>query len=149
MVGETEDNWRETVRRTLELAPDSVTIYQMELPFNTVYSKDILGNHVETPVADWPTKRAWVDYAFDEFAAAGYAVSSAYTMVRHPEQGELQLPRQPLARQRPAGHRRRQLRPHFGRALPEPRRVGAVLRRAGSGPSCRSVAACGSRRSRR
>jgi oxygen-independent coproporphyrinogen III oxidase len=62
-----------------------VTIYQMELPFNTVYSKDILGNHIETPVADWPMKRAWVDYAFDQFAAAGYSVSSAYTMVRHPE----------------------------------------------------------------
>jgi oxygen-independent coproporphyrinogen-3 oxidase len=85
MVGESDDKWRETVRRALELEPDSVTIYQMELPFNTVYSKDILGNHIETPVADWPTKRAWVDYAFDQFAAAGYAVSSAYTMVRHPE----------------------------------------------------------------
>jgi oxygen-independent coproporphyrinogen III oxidase len=85
MVGETDAKWRETVRRALELEPDSVTIYQMELPFNTVYSKDILGNHVETPVADWPTKRQWVDYAFDQFAAAGYAVSSAYTMVRHPE----------------------------------------------------------------
>ena len=54
----------------------------MELPFNTVYSKDMLGNHVETPVADWPTKRAWVDYAFDELAAVGYGVSSAYTMVK-------------------------------------------------------------------
>ncbi len=54
----------------------------MELPFNTVYSKDMLGNHVESPVADWPTKRAWVDYAFDELAAAGYSVSSAYTMVK-------------------------------------------------------------------
>jgi oxygen-independent coproporphyrinogen-3 oxidase len=85
MVGETDEKWQETVRRALELEPDSVTIYQMELPFNTVYSKDILGNHVETPVADWPTKRGWVDYAFDQFAAAGYAVSSAYTMVRHPE----------------------------------------------------------------
>jgi oxygen-independent coproporphyrinogen-3 oxidase len=85
MVGETDDKWREAVRRALELKPDSVTIYQMELPFNTVYSKDILGNHVETPVADWPTKRGWVDYAFDQFAAAGYSVSSAYTMVRHPE----------------------------------------------------------------
>ncbi len=85
MVGETDDKWRETVRRALELEPDSVTIYQMELPFNTVYSKDILGNQIETPVADWPTKRDWVDYAFDQFAAAGYAVSSAYTMVRHPE----------------------------------------------------------------
>jgi oxygen-independent coproporphyrinogen-3 oxidase len=85
MVGETDDKWRDTVRQALELEPDSVTIYQMELPFNTVYSKDILGNHTETPVADWPTKREWVDYAFDQFAAAGYAASSAYTMVRHPE----------------------------------------------------------------
>jgi oxygen-independent coproporphyrinogen-3 oxidase len=85
MVGDTDEKWREAVRRGLELEPDSVTIYQMELPFNTVYSKDILGNQIETPVADWPTKRAWVDYAFDQFAAAGYAQSSAYTMVRHPE----------------------------------------------------------------
>jgi oxygen-independent coproporphyrinogen III oxidase len=82
MVGETWDNWRNNIRRTVELSPDSVTIYQMELPFNTVYSKDILGNHVETPVADWPTKRAWVDYAYEELCAAGYSVSSAYTLVK-------------------------------------------------------------------
>jgi oxygen-independent coproporphyrinogen-3 oxidase len=82
MVGETWDNWRDTVRRTVDCSPDSVTIYQMELPFNTVYSKDILGNHMETPVADWPTKRAWVDYAFDELCAVGYSVSSAYTLVK-------------------------------------------------------------------
>ncbi len=82
MVGESWDNWRHNIRRTIELSPDSVTIYQMELPFNTVYSKDILGNHVETPVADWPTKRAWVDYAYNELAAAGYSVSSAYTLVK-------------------------------------------------------------------
>ena len=54
----------------------------MELPFNTVYSRDMLGNQVESPVADWPTKRAWVSYAFDELTAAGYAVSSAYTLVK-------------------------------------------------------------------
>jgi oxygen-independent coproporphyrinogen III oxidase len=82
MVGETWDNWKDCIRRTIDLAPDSVTIYQMELPFNTVYSQDMLGNHVETPVADWPTKRAWVDYAYDEMGAAGYSVSSAYTLVR-------------------------------------------------------------------
>ncbi len=87
MVGESWDNWRDSIRRTVELAPDSVTIYQMELPFNTVYSKDILGNQFETPVADWPTKRAWVDYAFNELAATGYRVSSAYTMVRQSGRG--------------------------------------------------------------
>ena len=85
MVGETWDNWRENIRRTIELSPDSVTIYQMELPFNTVYSKDILGNQIETPVADWPTKRDWLNYAYDEMQAAGYKVSSAYTLVKNKE----------------------------------------------------------------
>ncbi len=85
MVGETWDKWRDTVRRAIDLDADSVTIYQMELPFNTVYSKDILGGVIETPVADWATKRAWVDFAFDELATAGYSVSSAYTMVKDPK----------------------------------------------------------------
>jgi oxygen-independent coproporphyrinogen-3 oxidase len=84
MVGETWENWRENIKKTIDLSPDSVTIYQMELPFNTVYSKDILGNHVETPVADWPTKRAWLNHAYDELLAAGYHVSSAYTVVKDP-----------------------------------------------------------------
>jgi oxygen-independent coproporphyrinogen-3 oxidase len=82
MVGETEEKWQETVRRAIELDADSVTIYQMELPFNTVYSRDILGGEIETPVANWETKREWVSYAFDELAKAGYSVSSAYTMVK-------------------------------------------------------------------
>ena len=82
MVGETWDNWRDGIRRTIELSPDSVTIYQMELPFNTVYSRDILGHQIETPVADWPTKRAWQNYAYDELLSAGYKISSAYTLVK-------------------------------------------------------------------
>jgi oxygen-independent coproporphyrinogen-3 oxidase len=86
MVGETWDNWRDCVRKTAALAPDSVTIYQLELPFNTVFSKElrIAGQDqpAELPIADWPTKRDWVDYAFTELAQAGYEVSSAYTLVR-------------------------------------------------------------------
>ena len=82
MVGETWDNWKFNISEAIKLSPESVTIYQMELPFNTVYSKDILGEKIETPVADWPTKRAWLDYAFDEFLAAGYKISSAYTVVK-------------------------------------------------------------------
>jgi oxygen-independent coproporphyrinogen-3 oxidase len=42
MMGESEEKWRETVRRAIELEADSVTIYQMELPYNTVISQDIL-----------------------------------------------------------------------------------------------------------
>jgi oxygen-independent coproporphyrinogen-3 oxidase len=87
MVGETWDNWRSCVQKTIELSPDSVTIYQMELPFNTVFSREMLDagrdQPVESPVADWPTKRAWVAYAFGELARAGYETSSAYTMVKN------------------------------------------------------------------
>jgi oxygen-independent coproporphyrinogen-3 oxidase len=86
MVGETWDNWRDCIRKTIELSPDSVTIYQMELPFNTVYSKELrlIGQDEPStsPVADWPTKRAWVNHAFDELAGAGYSICSAYTVVK-------------------------------------------------------------------
>lgn len=86
MVGETEANWRECIRKTIELAPDSVTIYQMELPYNTIYSKElrVLGSDTISPsqIADWPTKRRWVAYAFDELLKAGYEISSGYTLVK-------------------------------------------------------------------
>jgi len=82
MVGETEENWQRCVEKTIEFDPDSVTIYQMELPYNTIYSKDILGGEASSPVADWQTKRRWVAQAFERFEQAGYAVSSAYTLVK-------------------------------------------------------------------
>jgi oxygen-independent coproporphyrinogen-3 oxidase len=82
MIGETWDTWKETVRKTIDIAPDSVTVYQMELPFNTVYSKDLLKGNLEVAVADWELKRAWHEYAFEQLTAAGYETSSAYTMVK-------------------------------------------------------------------
>ena len=84
MVGETWENWQDCIARTLQLGPDSVTIYQMELPYNTVYSGEILSGQMANPVADWPTKRAWTGYAFDRLEEAGYQVSSAYTLVKDP-----------------------------------------------------------------
>lgn len=82
MVGETWKSWRDNVKKTIDLNPDSVTIYQMELPFNTVYTKEIANGRLELPVADWRTKREWHDFAFEELASAGYEISSAYTMVK-------------------------------------------------------------------
>jgi oxygen-independent coproporphyrinogen-3 oxidase len=84
MVGETFETWQRTVAKTLALEPDSLTIYQMELPFNTVFVKDAKGADTAVPVADWPTKRHWVDWAFEQFLAAGYSISSGYTLVRDP-----------------------------------------------------------------
>ena len=86
MLGETEDKWREAVRQTVMLDPDSVTIYQMELPFNTTISSDRLrgAGRFEETVAPWTTKRRWVDEAFTTLEQAGYTVGSAYTAVKHP-----------------------------------------------------------------
>jgi oxygen-independent coproporphyrinogen-3 oxidase len=75
MMGETEEKWRETVRRAVELEPDSVTIYQMELPYNTIISQDILKKGTPSPIADWSTKRGWLDYAFEQFLAHGYEIA--------------------------------------------------------------------------
>ncbi len=82
MVGETEAKWRATVARTLELDPDSVTIYQMEVPHNSLLSREARAAGGAVPVADWQTKRAWVDHAFRLFEASGYVVSSAYTLIK-------------------------------------------------------------------
>ena len=86
MLGETEENWRDCIQKTLELQPDSITIYQMELPYNTTISSDLMkgAGRFSQPVADWSTKRRWVQEAFAALEANGYHVGSAYTAVKDP-----------------------------------------------------------------
>jgi oxygen-independent coproporphyrinogen-3 oxidase len=86
MLGETDENWRACIDRTLELDPDSITIYQMELPYNTTISGDILKGtgQFADPVANWATKRRWVEEAFSALERAGYHIGSAYTAVKNP-----------------------------------------------------------------
>ena len=86
MLGETDENWQACIRKTLALAPDSVTIYQMELPYNTTISGDLLrrGGQFADPVAPWPVKRRWVAEAFEALERAGYHIRSAYTAVKDP-----------------------------------------------------------------
>lgn len=86
MVEETEENWKDCVRKTVDLAADSVTIYQMEIPYNTTLYKEMrAAGKLVAPVADWETKRRWVREAFEELEAAGYTIASAYTAVRNKE----------------------------------------------------------------
>ena len=84
MLGETDENWQRASRRRIALEPDSVTIYQMELPFNTTIAKDAQGARrtSTTPVA--PTgrpKRRWVDEAFRR-SRRRLPRRSAYTPVK-------------------------------------------------------------------
>jgi putative oxygen-independent coproporphyrinogen III oxidase len=77
MMGETEEKWRDTVQRALDLDPDSVTIYQMELPYNTIISQEMIKQGSPSPIADWATKRRWLNYAFEKFQERGYRIASA------------------------------------------------------------------------
>lgn len=80
MVGETQENWDDCIAKVREMAPDSITIYQMEIPYNTtVYQRMKDGGKRIAPVADWATKRRWVDEAFRALEQDGYHVGSAYT----------------------------------------------------------------------
>ena len=93
MMGETTDNWRECVRKTISLSPDSVTIYQMEIPYNTTIFKQMTANgKAVAPVANWKTKREWVSYAFSELEKGGYGINSAYTAVKDPGRTPFSLP---------------------------------------------------------
>lgn len=85
MMGDTESKWKLTVEKTLALDPDSLTVYQMELPHNTTISHNAKETGAAPPIADWKTKRHWVDYAFEQFEKQGYVVSSAYTVVKPSE----------------------------------------------------------------
>ena len=86
MLEETDDNWTECIEKVLELSPDCITIYQMEVPFNTTIFKSMKNQgKLTAPVADWPTKRRWVTQAYEALEKAGYTVTSAYTAVKDPQ----------------------------------------------------------------
>ncbi|HET9264961.1 MAG TPA: coproporphyrinogen-III oxidase family protein [Vicinamibacterales bacterium] len=86
MLGESDENWQSCIERTLEMQPDSITIYQMELPYNTTISGDLLKGtgQFREPLAGWSTKRRWVAEAFEALERAGYHIGSAYTAVKDP-----------------------------------------------------------------
>lgn len=83
MMGDTTETWEAAVRKAVEMAPDSVTIYQMEIPYNTtIYQEMKTQGHEVAPVAGWAIKRDWVRSAFEQLERAGYTVTSAYTAVK-------------------------------------------------------------------
>ena len=128
MLGETEANWRDCIERTLALEPDSVTIYQMELPYNTTISGDLLnggGQFAEVgrrlgdqaPLGAGSVRRA-----------RARRLSHRQRVYRGQEsvEDEVRVSRSAVGRRRPARPRRRVVRPHQRRPRAEPRQVADV-----------------------
>jgi oxygen-independent coproporphyrinogen-3 oxidase len=76
------------VEKARDLDPDNITIYQMELPHNTIISKEIKELGITSPIADWPTKRRWVSEAMDTLSEAGYKPSSGNELVKDLEKDQ-------------------------------------------------------------
>jgi oxygen-independent coproporphyrinogen-3 oxidase len=84
LIGETRAQWRDSVRQMIELSPDSVTIYQTEIPYNTQLYSDLKTNRLPGAVASWAEKRERLSYAFGKLNGAGYTVVNAYAAVKDP-----------------------------------------------------------------
>ena len=65
------------------MAPESVTIYQLEIPHNTPLYRALRNGTGEAP-ASWKVKRERLKEGFARLEAAGYTLRSAYTAVRDP-----------------------------------------------------------------
>lgn len=85
LIGETPEQWHRTIQETLKLSPDSVTIYQTEIPYNTQLYRDFKNNQLHSPPASWETKRLRLLSGFDALESAGYSIVSAYNAIKEPE----------------------------------------------------------------
>lgn len=84
LVGETGKLWVESVKRMIELEPESVTIYQTEIPYNTTLYHDMKSGKLAGEVVPWSVKRRRLAMAFQMLEAAGYTIVSGYAAVKDP-----------------------------------------------------------------
>ena len=85
MIGETRESFEASVRRAIELSPDSITIYQTEIPHNTRLHRELVAGKLPGKPVSWHMKRERLDWGFRELEAAGYTIVSGYTAVKNPD----------------------------------------------------------------
>jgi oxygen-independent coproporphyrinogen-3 oxidase len=87
MVGltqETDESFGRGLEQVIGLQPESVTLYQLEIPLNTRLYRSLQTSDAASHPADWETKHARLASAFRRLESAGYHIRSGYTAVRDP-----------------------------------------------------------------
>lgn len=84
LLGQTEASFLTGLERVVHMGPESVTIYQLEMPHNTPLYRQWSGGTLSGPPPVWEEKRAWLARGFRRLLAAGYRLRSAYTAVCDP-----------------------------------------------------------------
>jgi len=85
LANETEKRFFDSLERVVDLGPESVTLYQLEVPLNTPLYRALRDGQVDAELPDWPTKHERLRRAFDRLEACGYTIRSAYSAVKDPE----------------------------------------------------------------
>jgi oxygen-independent coproporphyrinogen-3 oxidase len=83
LPGETRMTWQRTIERIIALAPECVTIYQLELTHNSALYGSIRAGRAPD-LLDWPSKRQLVREAFETLEHLGYVIGSGYMAIRDP-----------------------------------------------------------------
>ncbi|MFB3040593.1 MAG: coproporphyrinogen-III oxidase family protein, partial [Candidatus Poribacteria bacterium] len=86
LVGESNTTFMESLDQMIEMNPDSVTIYQLEIPKNTPLYHLYHNEKLEDSPASWQVKRTRLQQGFRRLERSGYQLRSAYTAARS-EQG--------------------------------------------------------------
>jgi oxygen-independent coproporphyrinogen-3 oxidase len=82
LVGETDESFRAGLERALHMRPDSVTIYQLEIPHNTPLYRAVQAGRLEEELPSWEAKRSRLAEAFERLEESGYTLRSAYAAAR-------------------------------------------------------------------
>ena len=87
LVGQTEGSFISSLERLLELGPDSVTVYPLEIPRNTPLYRALERGALPAPLPAPAVRRRRVAWALAALEEAGYTRISAYAGVRDPRRG--------------------------------------------------------------
>lgn len=82
LVGETATSFFDSLDRVIAMNPESVTLYQLEVPKNTPLYKAVRAEGDDIALIPWERKRQRLARAFERLEQAGYQVRSAYSAVR-------------------------------------------------------------------
>jgi oxygen-independent coproporphyrinogen-3 oxidase len=83
LVGETGASFRASLERVIRMDPDSVTVYQLEIPHHTPLARSLRDGTLVGALPTWAEKRTRLAYAFTRLQGAGYALRSAYAAAKN------------------------------------------------------------------
>jgi oxygen-independent coproporphyrinogen-3 oxidase len=84
LPGESDDSVDRSLEHVIEMAPESITIYQLEIPHNTPLYRVSRDGEPPATIPSWHKKRFRLARCFERLESAGYSIRSAYAAVRDP-----------------------------------------------------------------